>query len=63
METSEYLQKWGWIEHVQSVADLTHKDWDAVWTMNVVEFLNLVCYIKDKREEDKKRIEDYRRMH
>lgn len=42
---------------------MTHKSWDEIWKMNVVEFLNTICYIKDKVEYDKELMEQWRRTH
>lgn len=32
-------------------------EWDKVWTMPVLEFLNVIAYRKDKAEEEKRQIE------
>lgn len=62
-DNQEFSQKWGWISNVQSVADTMHKSWDDVFAMNVVEFLNVICFIKDKAEKDKADLEKWRRSH
>ena len=48
---------------MRSVADMIHKSWDEVWQMNVVEFLNTICYIRDKNEYEKEQIEKWQRTH
>ena len=36
-------------------------DWDRVYKMPVMEFLNVVSYIKDKTEEEKREIEKWKK--
>ena len=43
-----FTQKWGWISSVDEVANTTRLSWDDVFKKNVVEFLNILCYTKDK---------------
>lgn len=31
--------------------------------MKAIEFLNIFCYARDKREEEKRRIEEWKRRH
>ena len=31
--------------------------------MKAIEFLNILCYARDKREEEKHRIEEWKRRH
>lgn len=39
------------------------KSWDDVFAMNVVEFLNVICYLNDKAEEDKRRMDQWKKTH
>lgn len=48
---------------MHSVADTIHKSWDDVFTMNIIEFLNIICYIRDKAEKEKADIEKWKRTH
>lgn len=36
-------------------------DWDMVYKMPAMEFLNVVSYIKDKTEEEKREIEKWKK--
>ena len=36
-------------------------DWDRVYGMPVIEFLNVICYIKDKTEDDKRELEKWKK--
>lgn len=37
--------------------------WDYVTDMTAVEFLNMICYIKDKAAEEQRQTEKWRRSH
>jgi hypothetical protein len=45
------------------VSNTIHSSWDEVWRMDVVEFLNIMCYIRDKAEKEKEDIERWKRTH
>ena len=62
-QDTTFAQKWGWVDNVAQVSNTIHSSWDDVWRMNVVEFLNIMCYIRDKAEKEKEDIERWRRTH
>lgn len=62
-EEDSFSVKWGWIANVDAVSETCRCSWDDVWKMSVVEFLNLLCYRKDKSEKEKRDIELWKRMH
>ena len=35
--------------------------WDKVFEMPVLEFLNMICYRRDKAEEEKRQIEQWKK--
>lgn len=37
------------------------ESWDTVFRMNVREFLNILCYSKDKADYEKRKIEEYKK--
>ena len=55
-EGSSYLErfskKWGWIDSVNSVSETLRISWDDVFNKPLLEFLNVLCYIKDRRTLD-----------
>ena len=51
IERTGFADKWGWLDAVRIVSDLVHSPWDIVFKMNVIEFLNLLCYSKDLAAE------------
>jgi hypothetical protein len=50
---TEFSKRWGWISNVDAVAHTINTDWDTVFNKNVVEFLNILSYTKDKTELEK----------
>ena len=55
--------KWGWIQCVDAVSDTCRCSWDAVWEMGIIEFFNILCYRKDKQEQEKRSLEKWRKTH
>lgn len=50
---TEFTKRWGWISNVDAVAHTINTDWDTVFNKNVVEFLNILSYSRDKTELEK----------
>lgn len=48
---NSFADKWGWIDSIRVISDLVHSPWDIVFKMNIIEFLNLVCFSKDLAAE------------
>lgn len=38
-------------------------DWDTVYRMSAIEFLNVICYIRDKTEEERAAMEKWQKKH
>ena len=55
--------QFGWTSCVDAVSETCRCSWDAVWTMSVIEFLNILCYRKDKQEQEKRMMEKWRKTH
>lgn len=55
------MARWGWLVMVDNVAEVTKESWDKIFEKNIIEFLNLNCYIKEKREFEKKQIESFQK--
>ena len=58
-----FQDKWGWIRNVDSVSETCRCSWDDVWQMSAIEFLNIICYRRDKAEKEKEEIEKWKKMH
>jgi hypothetical protein len=43
------------------VSDCVHENWGTVFKMNVLEFLNIICFILDDAREEKRRQDEYKR--
>ena len=50
---TEFTKRWGWISNVDAVSKTINTDWDTVFNKNIVEFLNILSYSKDKTELEK----------
>ena len=50
------------MSQVDRVAELRRLTWEQVFAMNVVEFLNMLCYMKDKSEMDKIQMREWKRI-
>lgn len=48
---------------VNNITDVTHIGWYEVFEMNIIEFLNITCYIRDKNNWEKEQMEKWRRAH
>lgn len=60
-EVESFSSKWGFLIFVDSVIRFTNHTYDYIMTnMGVIEMLNLIIYIKDKRAEDERLIEIYK---
>ena len=58
-----FQDKWGWIANVDEVSETCRCSWDEVWQMSAIEFLNLICYKKDKIAREKEQIEQWKQTH
>ena len=58
---SEFNEKWGWVANVDAVANTMRLSWDDVYRMPAVEFLNVVCYRRDKAEEERMQMEKWKK--
>mgnify|MGYP003289428349 CR=1 FL=1 len=48
---------------IDRVSEITRYNWGEVLKMNIFEFLNILCYGRDKNEEQKRQIENFKRKH
>ena len=58
-----FQDKWGWIANVDEVSETCRCSWDDVWHMSAIEFLNIICYRRDKAAKDKEELEKWKREH
>ena len=54
-------QGYVWMSVVSTVSDTTKLAWPEVYSMGIVEFLNIFGYAKDKAEREKRQREQYLR--
>lgn len=60
---SEFGKRWKWVAMVDRVSETVRDSWEKVFTMNVYEFFNIVCYRIDKDNEDKRNMELWKKKH
>lgn len=46
-----FSDKWSWVFNVKQVSDMVHSPWNVVFQMNIVEFLNILSFVKDYNRE------------
>ena len=56
---SQYLKRWGWFDYSVIVKEIKSITLDEVYELNIIEFLNICCYHKDKCAFEKKLQEEY----
>ena len=59
--TASFLKQWGWINNVDTVSETMRISWNEVFEMNIVEFLNVVAYTRDKAQLELEREKEYLR--
>lgn len=62
-ENSEFGAKWNWVCWIDRVSEVTRLNWHQVYDMYIQEFLNIICYLIDKGNEEKRQIEEWKRRH
>ena len=62
--TDQGVAQWQlWVGCVDAVSETCRCSFNEVWEMPVIEFLNYLCYRKDKMEREKRQMEKWRRTH
>ena len=46
-------RKWGWVANVDAVSGTCRCSWEEVWNMSATEFLNILCYRRDRAERER----------
>jgi hypothetical protein len=58
---SGFQDRWGWVANVDGVAQTIRTDWDSVYKMPAIEFLNIICYRRDKAEQERIELEKWKK--
>lgn len=48
---------------IDRVAKTEGETWHNVLEFGIIEFFNVLCFCKDRDEEDRKKIEEFKRKH
>lgn len=62
-EIDPFSEQWGWVANLDAASETLRCPWEDVLRGSAFEFLNILCYRRDKAEKDRKEIEDWRRRH
>lgn len=55
--------RWGYVAMIDRVSEAMKINWHEVMDLNVYEYLNVLSYLRDKAEDEKRRLEQFRRKH
>ena len=58
-----FEERWGWIANVDAASETCRCSWDELMRWPAVEFLNILAYRKDKNEEEKRKLDEWKRRH
>ena len=62
-DASSFAGKWHYIILVDQVSEVTRLPWPEVFFMEIGEFLNIVCYLRDKAEHQKRQYDKLNHRH
>lgn len=51
-----FLEHWGWFVTINNMANNDRQKWDYFFEMNIINFLNSVCFYIDKQNFENERI-------
>lgn len=61
--SNDYSSKWGWIANVDVASECCRCSWDDIFAKSAMEFLNILCYRKDKIAKEKEDMDKWKRTH
>jgi hypothetical protein len=53
-DSKGFESKWGYIVTIDNLANRDATKWEYFFKMNVIEFLNLICYQIDREDNERK---------
>lgn len=62
-ETNSFGNKWQWISWVSQVSKELGINWFEVYKLKITIFLNVICFLIDKSNEERRQIEAWKRKH
>lgn len=57
---NSFNDKWAWLAAVDEASETIREPWKTVLEMPVMEFLNLLCYSRDKANEKRRMMEEWK---
>lgn len=58
--SENFRDKWNWQYMIDIVSSTMNIDWHTCYSLNVIEFLNMVCYYNDKSAFDKEQMKKWK---
>lgn len=55
--------KWEWVSWISSVSKELGISWFETYKIKVMVFLNVICFLIDKANEEKRQLEQWKRKH
>ena len=59
----ESERRYRWLRQIDEVAHTKRVSWDDVWRMGVIEFYNIVDYIKEKNRREQEAMKQWQVSH
>lgn len=56
-------RRYNWLRQIDEVAHTKNVTWDDVWSMGVIEFFNIISYIKEKNRREQEEIKQWQMKH
>lgn len=60
---NSFGNKWQWINWISLVSKELGVSWFEVYKIQAMVFLNVICFLIDKSNEEKRQIEQWKRKH
>ena len=60
---NSFASKWEWVNWISLVSKELGISWFETYKTNAMLFLNVICFLIDKSNEEKRQIEQWKRKH
>lgn len=60
-DSKTFAEKWGWVYNAELIARFERVKLDDAWNINIIQALNSLAYLKDKKANENEQIEKMRK--
>ena len=60
-DTKTFAERWGWVYNAELIAGFERVKLDDVWNINIIQALNSLAYLKDKKANENEQVEKMRK--